>query len=262
MTFKQQPTVIFVQSTAHWEAIQRQKAQLDGIKPELEKAQHVSVTTKKPPVKEKTDGSKRLESIGKEGSRRRQRWLNNNFLNHPSAVLYAEDLRPPGYYGNGEHTSNLEAAATILLSTDDEHLLDDDDADTAAFLPHILSRNSRYHLKKTHISRNLVSNYESELMLFINRWLDDPTCLDNVCLQIQVISNNRFERCIVHTMCRHYGLCSFSQTDEQDNRVTYICHPAYIDYVTKQDLESIDYVDASNWTMPETSFYEYLFNHK
>ncbi|KAI7904017.1 uncharacterized protein BX663DRAFT_506124 [Cokeromyces recurvatus] len=267
MTFKQQSTVIFIQSTAHWEAIQRQKAQLLGIKPssEPERPQTSSVNVnKKPTSKEKDTSSRRSQWIGKEGSRRRQRWLNNNFLNHPSAVLYAEDLRPPGYNNQDYDKYELDVAASVLCSTDDDNLLFDGEGleDNNVLLPHALSRNVRYNLKKTHVSKILVSNYESQLMQFINLWLDDLKCLDKAYLEIKVVSNNQFERYILHTMCRYYGLYSFSKTDEQNNRITYICHPAYINYVTKQDVESIDYIDAANWTMPEKSFYEYLFNQK
>lgn len=78
-------------------------------------------------------------------------------------------------------------------------------------LPHNLPRHVRHDLKKAHISKGLVTNYESQLIQFIDVWLNDTQCLDNACLQIQVVSNNQFERYVVHTMSRYYGFASFSE---------------------------------------------------
>jgi hypothetical protein len=49
-------------------------------------------------------------------------------------------------------------------------------------------------------------------------------------------------------------------TNDHDDRETYICHPAYTDYITTNDAFSIDYMDVANWTMPERSFFDYLFH--
>jgi hypothetical protein len=68
-----QSTVIFVHSTAHWEALQQQKAQLLGVS--LEPEPVVPKREKKP----STDVKVKRSLVGKEGSRRRQRWTNSKF---------------------------------------------------------------------------------------------------------------------------------------------------------------------------------------
>lgn len=50
------------------------------------------------------------------------------------------------------------------------------------------------------------------------------------------------------------------KTNDQNNRITYIFHPAYIDYITKNNQDTIDYRHAENWEMPEKSFFDYLFH--
>lgn len=49
------------------------------------------------------------------------------------------------------------------------------------------------------------------------------------------------------------------KTNDQNQRLTYICHPAYLNYVTKHNVE-IDYSQIEDWLMPERSFFEYLFH--
>ncbi|KAL9554599.1 hypothetical protein MBANPS3_002741 [Mucor bainieri] len=267
-----QSTVIFVQSTAHWEAIQQQREQLIGVSPpstpSMESSQQQSRITQKKPKQQETTSARKKPSrlIGKEGSRRRNRWTNNEdtFSDHPSAVLYAEDLRPPGYEAK---TPKYDVA---LISIDQDGDDSEEEADEeeeeketqqAHALPHNLPRHVRHDLKKAHISKGLVTNYESRLIQFIDLWLNDTQCLDNACLEMQVVSNNQFERYVVHTMSRYYGLASFSKTNDQDQRVTYICHPAYLSYITRQSSgDEIDYTSILDWDMPDKSFFEYLFH--
>lgn len=52
------------------------------------------------------------------------------------------------------------------------------------------------------------------------------------------------------------------ETNADNVRVTFICHPAYTNYVTTKDVESIDYEDMENWIMPEKSFFDYLFHQQ
>lgn len=83
MVLNKQSTVIFVHSTAHWEAIQQQRAQILGVaspsaeeqeeKKRLKQAQRQSFEREQHVPRKKPS---RL--IGKEGSRRRQRWTNSN----------------------------------------------------------------------------------------------------------------------------------------------------------------------------------------
>lgn len=72
MTAGRQSTVIFVHSTAHWEAIQQQKAQLLGVSPEPEPE-----TPKREKRAPSSDGKVKRSLAGNEGSRRRQRWTNS-----------------------------------------------------------------------------------------------------------------------------------------------------------------------------------------
>lgn len=253
MTAVRQSSVIFVHSTAHWEALQQQKAQLLGVPPAPEPV--VAPVVKK--VKKPSSDVKTKRSLaGKEGSRRRQRWTNNNFSEHPQAVLYAEDLRPPGYV-------HKHHDASIFLQSDSIAVKDDAEK---TIVPTILSRHIRHDLKKAHISQGLVTNFESQLIQFIDAWLEDPDDLSKVCLQLG--SNNQFERYVLHTMSQYYGFCSFSETNDQNIRITYIFHPAYLDYITKNRvLETegaaavVDFKEETeSWMMPEKSFFDYLFN--
>lgn len=78
MTLNKQSTVIFVHSTAHWESIQQQKAQLLGVKPQPEQVPKKITQDKTPKANESTKkDSLRSHLIGKEGSRRRKRWTNS-----------------------------------------------------------------------------------------------------------------------------------------------------------------------------------------
>lgn len=123
----------------------------------------------------------------------------DNFSDHPQAVLYAEDLRPPGYVYKHHDASILEGDDIVIEPTTVQPVV----------LPTILSRHIRHNLKKTHISQGLVSKYESQFLEFIDNWLDDPERLDKVCLQIA--SENQFERYVLHTMSQYYGFQSFSK---------------------------------------------------
>ncbi|KAF1800483.1 hypothetical protein V8B55DRAFT_1535704 [Mucor lusitanicus] len=260
-----QSTVIFVQSTAHWEAIQQQRAQLIGVSPpstplaSQQQQQQDRIVQKKPRQQETASPrNKPSRLIGKEGSRRRNRWTNNTFSDHPSAVLYAEDLRPPGYEAKAPKYD------VGLISRDDseeEEEEEEEDQVQVHALPHNLPRHVRHDLKKAHISKGLVTAYESQLIQFIDLWLNDTQCLDNACLELRVVSNNQFERYVVHTMSRYYGFASFSKTNDQNQRVTYICHPAYLSYITKHSGDDeIDYASIQEWDMPDKSFFEYLFH--
>lgn len=51
------------------------------------------------------------------------------------------------------------------------------------------------------------------------------------------------------------------KTNDQNQRVTYICHPAYLSYITKHSGDDeIDYASIQEWDMPDKSFFEYLFH--
>lgn len=53
------------------------------------------------------------------------------------------------------------------------------------------------------------------------------------------------------------------ETNDQNNRITSIFHPAYMDYITKNRLlhQQVDFKEETDgWIMPEKSFFDYLFN--
>ncbi|KAI8647762.1 hypothetical protein BD408DRAFT_407779 [Parasitella parasitica] len=257
-----QSTVIFVQSTAHWEAIQQQRAQILGVTssppttPTTSDLSPPRMVSREP---KQASSKKPSRLIGKEGSRRRNRWTNNTFADHPSAVLYAEDLRPPGYEAN---PPKYDIGLLVANQQDQDQEQATSTHQNVQEKAHNLSRRVRHSLKKTHISKSLITNYESQLIEFIHVWLNDVECLENACLKIHVASNNQFERYVLHLMSRYYGFSSFSKTNDQSQRITYICHPAYLDYVSNDRLSTtaIDYSLLQHWLMPEKSFFEYLFH--
>ncbi|KAJ2785285.1 hypothetical protein H4R18_000609 [Coemansia javaensis] len=55
-----------------------------------------------------------------------------------------------------------------------------------------------------------------------------------------------FARLVVHTMCRYYGLVSFSDTLEGGRAVVHICHPRFFD-------------DAEEVCVPKETFHDFLY---
>jgi hypothetical protein len=121
-------------------------------------------------------------------------------------VLYAEDLRPPGY-GTDKPLFKWTDKADLALDTDTTLVVDDGN-DDITFLH--LSRYMRHNLKRAQVPEGLVSTYESILVEFIDKWMDDPELLDTCFLELQV-GSNRFERYVIHAMARYYGFYSFSK---------------------------------------------------
>ncbi|KAJ1947054.1 hypothetical protein GGF37_000738 [Kickxella alabastrina] len=56
-----------------------------------------------------------------------------------------------------------------------------------------------------------------------------------------------YTRLIVHTMCRYYGLVSFSNTLDNGKNVLHICHPRF-------------FKDAGEADIPSVTFHNFLFN--
>jgi hypothetical protein len=133
-------------------------------------------------------------------------FLIDNFSEHPTAVLYAEDLRPPGYESQSSYKFRKAAAEILTTGEEEEDIALNEDTNDVS--PQILTRHIRHDLKKLHISQGLVTSYEAHLIQFIDLWLDDPKCLKHVYIKIN--SKNQFERYVLHTMSRYYGLHSFS----------------------------------------------------
>ncbi|KAJ1730865.1 hypothetical protein LPJ72_004249 [Coemansia sp. Benny D160-2] len=60
--------------------------------------------------------------------------------------------------------------------------------------------------------------------------------------------NDSFKRMIVHTMCRYYGLVSFSDTTDSGHTALHICHPRFFN---EKDVVA----------PPSTTFHHFLFNN-
>ncbi|KAJ1961728.1 hypothetical protein GGI12_003087 [Dipsacomyces acuminosporus] len=56
-----------------------------------------------------------------------------------------------------------------------------------------------------------------------------------------------FTRLIVHTMCRYYGLVSFSENAADGENVLHICHPRF-------------FKDAETISVPDVTFHQFLYN--
>ncbi|CAO3594901.1 unnamed protein product [Absidia cylindrospora] len=96
--------VFFVESTAHWEALQRERAQFHhSSTPSLSSERTFTPSSRKQHATKSTtlEGdsltSRFALAAGKPGSRRRKRWDNNHLKDNPAAILYPEDLKPPGH---------------------------------------------------------------------------------------------------------------------------------------------------------------------
>ncbi|KAF7729577.1 hypothetical protein EC973_004252 [Apophysomyces ossiformis] len=206
--------------------------------------------------------------VGKEGSRRRQRWDNSNFSDHPSAVLFAEDLRPPGYgdrptfhwVHDNEPVDELLEDVMSLQEEEQETVGEDDHTRLETMAP--LSRKARQMLKKSRVPKGLVSLYEQRLLTFMERWREGKADVEtHLIFEI----GNPFKRWVIHLMCQYYRLSSFSKTVRDGRRLMYICHQAHLSYITKNGsqcalgiIEDLRNVPA-DWNVPQQLFSDYLF---
>ncbi|KAI8384382.1 uncharacterized protein BYT42DRAFT_612086 [Radiomyces spectabilis] len=261
-------TVIFIQSTAHWEAIQKQRVQVEGASaassqpPAIPEPFSLDATTKSKkkkrfvPQRESLARRNRL-LVGKEGSRRRQRWDNNNFSDHPFAVLHPDDLRPPGYSHQRPSFHWTDEDAAVILEAEYE-FWDENHPDLNGACTAPLTRSVRQDLKKMHIPKGLVIFYENQLLDFMQQM--QMVSLDTSTPYMQWEIGDAFARWIVHALCRYYGLVSLSKTLNDGRRVTFACHKAHLDCVLGNQHTPIDAAETLEWDMPAMSFYDYLFN--
>ncbi|CAO3633645.1 unnamed protein product [Cunninghamella blakesleeana] len=198
--------------------------------------------------------------IGKEGSRRRQRWDNNQFNNHPCAILYEDDLYLPGYPhmdtfwtnpdvvwlieesdfydDNGDLIMNefdiyISPSSTTTTTTTTHH------SDNGIFIPHHI----RQDLKKQKIPQGMILHYEQQLIDNINNKYNGNNMDEDDDLTFPV--DNPYVRFLLHQMCRYYQLKSFSDKNEYDDQ-------CYI-YITLPFI-------SQNYEFPDKSFFDYLFN--
>ncbi|KAH8553970.1 hypothetical protein BGW37DRAFT_517720 [Umbelopsis sp. PMI_123] len=236
--------------------------------------------------------------IGREGSRRRQRWDNNNFTDHPFAIINPADLRPPGYSDLPKfHWADDEAIANITSDDIDRMCRSQDLKSTtnSTESPHSLHRSIRHDLRKSHIPEGLVAFYDEQIRQFMQRsivkdtdaleqdWVivdeaakqqpSEPTAPQHTDLPQATETSiflvweigDRFSRWIIHTMSQFYNLASFSTTTKDQRRLTYVCHPEHAEHLSKFTSEGTVNIDPSSLppatlaTTPEKSFYSYLF---
>ncbi|CAO3598681.1 unnamed protein product [Absidia cylindrospora] len=221
--------------------------------------------------------------VGKEGSRRRQRYDNAQFTHHPCAVLYEDDLYSPGYHPMKEALWSQPEIAAWFLDTED----DDDDrlfsmkttyvADGISQQYTTISHRIHQDLKRKHVPSGFVFHYEQALNDFITHGDSNSNINPDYSMAFEV--NNPFDRFVIHTMCRFHSIesyskilyillsslifqyivftdypflfCFFSLGEQQKNGrcLLYIVHPFY--------TQNSD--DYSNYTL-EQSFFEYLFS--
>ncbi|KAF7721101.1 hypothetical protein EC973_005402 [Apophysomyces ossiformis] len=196
--------------------------------------------------------------VGKEGSRRRQRWDNN----HPLAILDSDDMRPPGYGLDRPSFHWTYDHPDIDMTILDE--LDLPGADGCQSINVPLTRKMRQILKRTHIPAGLVKYYEIELLDFVRRGRTASQSWHKEEMYLLWDIPDSFSRWIVHTMCQYYGLYSFSQTTMDDRRLTFVCHPAHVAYIFGDAADAIHFgaemeePDSLDWTTPEPLFSDYV----
>ncbi|KAI8342793.1 hypothetical protein BC941DRAFT_413855 [Chlamydoabsidia padenii] len=198
--------VFFVESTAHWEALQRERAQFHSTTTTTD---HHIITKKQPhgnklPQRDST-ANRIAMSVGKPGSRRRKRWDNNHLKDNPAAVLYPEDLKPPG------HPPSRVSFLQWDMEDDDTTL--DNNNDDDIYLPH-LTRQMRHGLKRHHIPEGWVMQYEQQLVNFLSR--QD----ENELLTWEI--DDSYLRWLAHAICRYHNVDSYSETTQDGRRLTFV----------------------------------------
>ncbi|CAO3638706.1 unnamed protein product [Cunninghamella echinulata] len=209
--------VFFVESSAHWEAIQRERAQFHNSSTSLIQPDK-RITTTKPkgykPIERASLEKRNTLLIGKEGSRRRQRWNNSHLKDNPLAVLHAEDLKLPGYeqsYRPSLWKNNEFNIETIIDNNQEINFNgendDNNDDDDGRFT---ITKRMRHDIKRHHIPEGYVQLYENEILDFISRQNDkNNDGNDDHTLTWEV--NDNYHRWIVHILCRYYNLSSNSK---------------------------------------------------
>ncbi|KAI8338981.1 hypothetical protein BC941DRAFT_263796 [Chlamydoabsidia padenii] len=150
--------------------------------------------------------------VGKEGSRRRQRYDNGRFTFHPCAILYEEDLVPPGYQQTNKPFWSHHSTSLI-------------------------SHRIHQGLKKQHVPQGMVRHYEQLLVDFILECDDD----DDGSLMVLDI-DNPFARFVIHTMCRYYQMESYSK-QHHGKSLLYVTHPPYLDNVKQHSTRGRSFFD-------------------
>ncbi|KAI8069226.1 hypothetical protein BC940DRAFT_332515 [Gongronella butleri] len=216
--------------------------------------------------------------VGKEGSRRRQRWNNNHLLEHPFAILYEDDLILPGYSDLAASSPFWSQPEIVALMEDDEllQMMQSFHQEAVHVNSSMLPRHALRSLRKRHVPHSLVTDFEQQLVDFLNvtTTVDDPNedvmsidCLfdpyegDNVMddndddLYVDLVApecliwevDNPFVRYVLHVMCQYYGLDSFTDHQEDTGACVVVLHPDH-----QLDPTAI-------YRMPGTSFFNALF---
>ncbi|CDS08842.1 hypothetical protein LRAMOSA10203 [Lichtheimia ramosa] len=157
--------------------------------------------------------------MGKEGSRRRQRWDNNHFHDHPLASLIVPD---------DDDCLFMHTQPPFRWVTDDEQVMSillDEDMDSMMHHRHgyhkhnhqsaaPLTRSKRHDLKKTNIPERLVYHYENQIIAYLDEQDQDLVMVLDIA--------DGFSRWVVHIMCSYYNLVSFTDHDQLQGQLLYI----------------------------------------
>lgn len=179
--------------------------------------------------------------MGKEGSRRRQRWDNSEFLivgvaqlpQQPNFFLFWHKVFVPWIFWCIDHFHDHPLASLIVPDdddclfmhtqppfrwvTDDEQVMSillDEDMDSMMHHRHgyhkhnhqsaaPLTRSKRHDLKKTNIPERLVYHYENQIIAYLDEQDQDLVMVLDIA--------DGFSRWVVHIMCSYYNLVSFSK---------------------------------------------------
>ncbi|KAI8089709.1 uncharacterized protein BX664DRAFT_333692 [Halteromyces radiatus] len=243
--------VFFVESTAHWEALQRERAQFHTTTISPEPIQQYK-KTKHTSSRQSPSQTNRPILLGKEGSRRRKRWENNNLKDNPLAVLYTEDLKPPGHQQNSSpNTKYLEWQSLPENMKEDMEMIkyqDNTKDDNKTTLPS-LTRQMRIGLKKHHIPEGWITFYEQQLLQFLSQQRQyhqeqDVTLLKNNNNNTLIWEiDDSYLRFIGHAICRYYNVNSYTETTLDGRKITFV-----------------ECLDIDQLHTPSISFFDYIKN--
>ncbi|ORX49429.1 hypothetical protein DM01DRAFT_1385119 [Hesseltinella vesiculosa] len=207
--------VIIVESTAHWEALQRERAEFNAstspppatvlpnqpATPAFATHRASSYTTPLSPAK---------------SSRRKRRHDNSTFKDHPQAVLRKEDLKPPGY---GSTQSSLWTALQ-----QDSHVAAPKPDPGARAQP--LPKSLRQSLKRQHIPAGSLHLYEKQLTAHLSG--TEPL------LTMEI--NDPYQRWMFHALCQYYQVDSYSKTVD-GRRFTFVDNKTSLDLPTRTFMD-------------------------
>ncbi|KAI9593870.1 hypothetical protein BDF19DRAFT_447157 [Syncephalis fuscata] len=201
----------------------------------------------------------RREYPGKPGSRRRQRYDNNHFVGHPCATLSPEDLPAPGYaldapgFHFTDHAqvalsapelpaiflpSKIRSRPTRVGLTPGDRTLRQADFDAWTLLDHDILSEEEEEEEEPSSNDSDVDDQASSMVLVCEEdtqpsmnVANEVTAIDGELNDAITVTSGRrlvweasdgLSRLIVHSICRHYRLHSYSKDTREGKRLTFI----------------------------------------